>query len=356
MTSKRKKYWGNNPKFKQQRTTNSQYENRFQELSDNDDSVSDESEFRELAVKIPPIIVDSIHSFSNVIKLLGENCKYKRMSVGTKVMPNTLAIYEDIIKHLQEKGITFYTHPVKDQNKFKLILFGLPQMNTKAILDEIKATFNIEPINIKEITTARTTADDAIYMLEFNRNQVSKREIFRIKYIHSIAIHWRNPLRSSKGPTQCSKCAMYGHGASNCYRKNNCIGCGGPHDYSTCPLNKTTAEGPVVYKCFNCVKKNLKNVNHRADDVRCPSRREYLEIREKVSRNRPNVSFSNRPQFNFSPDDFPGINQNTYIPNNTNAWPSNLGNNENTAPRPSTSATVSRDDNLSNEKILEIYF
>lgn len=372
MTSKRKKFWGNNPKYKQPKTTNDSTANRFQVLSDLEESEmsSEEGEFKEYSVKVPPIVVDSCHNFASVIKLLGTNCKYKRMSIGTKVMPNSMSIYEDILKLLKEKDLKFYTHPVKDQKKFKLILFGLPQIDIKTIQEEFKQTFNIEPISINEVITKRSNSDDAIFMMEFNRNQVSKKEIIRIKYFYGIAVHWRNPLRRSKGPSQCSKCTMFGHGSANCYRKSICTGCGGPHDYASCQLNKTSFEGPVVYKCFNCVKKNLKNVNHRADDIRCPSRREYLEIRQKVTQNqRQQQSQNKRTEVNFSSEDFPPINNTIHIPNSS--WPHNHIETNNSIPQAYTSSYTRRnfqndvssprrnyqnEDDLTNEKLLEIYF
>lgn len=89
---------------------------------------------------------------------------------------------------------------------------------------------------------------------------------------------------------------MYGHGARNCHRSNVCPACAGDHDYSICTLNKTPHKGPVIYKCFNCCKKNLKDVNHRADDEKCPCRQDYLEIRQRVTLrskgklNRPKLS------------------------------------------------------------------
>lgn len=364
MASKRK-FSGNVPKFKQRKTSDFLVGNRFQALSDLDDdedvvSISSVEEARRFVVKVPPIVIDQAHSFTTVINLLGKNGKYKRMSVGTKVIPNSLAQYEEIISQLKSAKITFYTHPVKDQKRFKLILFGLPQISTSQIMEEFKTSFNIEPITITEIKTTRSSRDDAIYSIEFDRSQISKKEITRIRYFCDVVVQWRNPTRRAKGPTQCSKCTMYGHGASNCYRSNACLGCGGSHDYSTCQLNKTSCEGPVVYKCFNCSKKNLKNVNHRADDPRCPSRREYLEIREKIAsrRKEPKTITNRRPTFSFSEDDFPSTTKNN-VSNTNTFWPSsgiNENRRQNHPHSKSNNNNYSDDNDISNEKIMEIYF
>lgn len=105
----------------------------------------------------------------------------------------------------------------------------------------------------------------------------------KIRYFYNIAVYWRWPLKGNKGPTQCVKCSMFGHGAQNCNRVEVCPACAGNHDYAVCTLNKFSLDGSVIYKCYNCVKKNFRNVNHRADDPRCPYRQEYLDIRRRIS-------------------------------------------------------------------------
>lgn len=361
MTSKRKKFWGSNPKFKQRRTQEVPLGNRFQVLSDlDDDDTSSEAacEPKEFIIKVPPIVVDYCHNFTDVIKFLGNGAKYKRMSVGTKVMANNLVDYDVIVKQLKTKEMTFYTHPVIDQKKFKLILFGLPQLDTKTIFDEFKNTLNIEPISINEIRTTRSNRDDAIYAIEFDRTQITKKEITKIRYLCGIVVHWRNPLRRARGPTQCSKCTMFGHGASNCHRKSVCLGCGGSHDSSMCQLSKTATKTPVIYKCYNCTKKNMKSVNHRADDPKCPSRREYLEIREKITRNSKSIKVRNVSRsFSYSEDDFPHI-INNREPMGNNVWPS-VSNKETGKfqHRVSMENNQSNTENdISNEQILQIYF
>lgn len=358
MSPKRRKLWDRGPRLKAPKSIAKTDSNRFQVLSDmeDDNSSIEENENVEESVKVPPIIVDIVHSFTEIIKLLGSTCKYKRMSIGTKVMPNTLPDYNETIKNFKSNDIKFFTHPVKDGKSFKLMLFGLPQLDIKTIVEEFQNAFNIIPTKVIEVKTNRSNPDDALYMLEFDKSQVSKREVIKIRYFYGIVVHWRNPRRNAKGPTQCTKCTMFGHGSSNCFRKSACLGCGGPHDYSTCQLNKTNHDGPVIYKCFNCMKNKLKNINHRADDVNCPSRHEYLEIRQRVTRNQK--SFRGNQNTDQDPfiwdEDFPQLH------NSTDELPScskaqiNYSKHFNPS---KTNINQSRDkDDLSNDKLLEIFF
>lgn len=354
MASKRKQFSGNSPKYKHRRIIETRRENRFQELSDLDDD-DDQAGTEIFPTKVPPIVIDTSHSFTDVIKLLGQNAKYKRMSVGTKVMANSLNDYSEMISKLKSNNIVFYTHPVRDQKKFKLILFGLPQITINTITDELKTCFNITPVSVTEIVTQKSNKNDAIYSVEFDRGQISKREVrTKVKYLFNVVIQWRNPLRRTKGPTQCTKCAMYGHGASNCFRKSTCLICGGLHDSSTCQLNKTSSEGPVVYKCFNCIKSNRRNVNHRADNPKCPSRQEYLDIRQRITeRNGPRISRNRNVEYSYSVEDFPQeVGNHTQPPNRI--WPNQQPGNQQRFNQ--NQGQYHDNDDLPNDKILEIYF
>lgn len=82
------------------------------------------------------------------------------MSIGTKLIPNLLLQFDEIIKKLKSENIQFFTHPVKDNKKFKLMLFWLPKIDIKSIANEFKHCFNIELENIKEIQTSRSNDDD----------------------------------------------------------------------------------------------------------------------------------------------------------------------------------------------------
>ncbi|XP_065365524.1 uncharacterized protein LOC135958550 [Calliphora vicina] len=237
------------------------------------------------------------------------------------------------------------------------MLFGLPQVSIDTIRNEFRDAFNIELISIKEIITTRSSQDDALYMLEFSRDQITKREVLKIKYVYGIVVHWRNPQRRPRGPTQCSKCAMYGHGSANCFRTIACLGCGGAHDYSNCQLNKTPTDGPVIYKCFNCIKRKLKNINHRADDPHCPSRKEYLEIRQKVTNKRRPVRPRRYSDIEiYSSEDEQYEARGNDVPTTSQRMSGKSENKVSYASVANTKHRTQQSDNMSNEQILDIYF
>ena len=91
---------GGGPKFKVPKSATKTDSNRYQVFSDMEDDICsiEKGKNIEERVKIPPIIVDHVHSFMEIIKFLGScsNIKFKKMSIGTKVMPNTLIDYDEV--------------------------------------------------------------------------------------------------------------------------------------------------------------------------------------------------------------------------------------------------------------------
>lgn len=62
------------------------------------------------------------------------------------------------------------------------MLFGLPKIDVNSI---------------KEVLTSRSNGD-ALYMQQFNGEQITKYEVVKIKYVYNIVVHWRNPILRSR--------------------------------------------------------------------------------------------------------------------------------------------------------------
>lgn len=126
-------------------------------------------------------------------------------------------------------------------------------------------------------------SSNKIYLLHFNKNEVSKSDIYKIKVVYKHVVQWR-PYRQRNGQlTQCYNCGMHGHGAANCHRKKVCFLCS--KDHTTKEFNGTkNSDCPPVFKCINCLNNNLPH-NHKANDVNCPSRNMYIEIRNRKHSN-----------------------------------------------------------------------
>lgn len=118
-----------------------------------------------------------------------------------------------------------------------------------------------------------------------------------MKLLHTVntcyhhIIKWQPYKPSRKGPTQCYRCMLYGHGISQCMRFAVCSLCSGSHLTNTC-TNITQDTPNPVYKCFNCASANLPAHNHKATDPNCPFRAKYEQTMKNVRDNTKNTHTS----------------------------------------------------------------
>lgn len=254
--------------------------NRFHALPMEEDLSDGNHTYEAKISKPPPIVIDNDKQMKSIIEFAGEGYFFKRTSIGTKIMSPTLEKYNELLAKLKTSSTNYFTHRVKNNNTFKMILAGLPKLTEKEIQDELKSS-GVDVESIKEIVTKRTNVDDAIYMIEFNRKSVSKKMLYdKVRYISNVSVQWRNCNPKRSGPVLCKKCSMYGHGSENCYRKPVCSICASQeHTSDECGVLTKSVK---IFKCFNCTKSNYRETNHKADDPACPCRKEYLDARYRA--------------------------------------------------------------------------
>lgn len=281
----------------------------LQEMELDTPSDVNKPDYVEKPPKIPPIVIDKSTDFKAVIDFVGYNgYTFKRTSIGTKIFSENLLSYNNLMSKLKDEPFHYHTHKMKSRNIFNMILSGLHKVNPDQIKTELKDNHGIECVSVKEIVTSRSNSNDALYLVSFKHSEVRKKTLSNIKFILKIGVNWSNPRSKQRnGPIQCEKCGMYGHGSENCYRRNMCFLCSSDvHTTEDCGLNKSNSNGKQ-FKCFNCVSKKYQVVDHRADDPRCPCRKDYLQARQLVAQRnaQPQNKNVSAPVFEFKEEDFP---------------------------------------------------
>lgn len=256
--------------------------NRFNALADDDDAMQTDQILKEKKTHIAPIVItDHETNIQPIFDDLKLDCKIKIVSVGRKIFPASIDDKNKIIEEIKKnEQISFFSHPEKDDKIFKVVLSGLPAIETKHIEESIKEQLKVQPT---KVTMFETKSNNKLYLLHFNAAHVNKKTLEPVKYIYHHVVKWLPYKPKRNGPTQCYRCLMFGHGASQCNRYTVCMLCAGPHLAKDCLTH--TNETNTEFKCFNCFSAKIAH-NHKANDVNCPFRQKYEEARNNARNKR----------------------------------------------------------------------
>lgn len=251
--------------------------NRFNILETNDANVK-ENALTTHKIKIAPIVVTDVNTdIQKLITDLKVNCDIKIVSVGEKIFAKSIEDKKKITDELAAKRINFFSHPDQENNVFKVILSGLPQIEIKEIENDLAETYNI---NASKIVMFNTPSHNKLYLCHFDKDKVNMKTLKTIKVVYHHIIAWQPYKPQNKSPTQCYRCCMYGHGARSCSRYAVCLLCSGNHLSKECTVITINTTNPT-YKCFNCASANIPD-KHKANDVNCPFRAKYEAAKEKA--------------------------------------------------------------------------
>lgn len=239
---------------------------------------------------VPPIVVQGIEINKLIdafkkIKIV--DYKFKLLSVGIKITFSNKTDYTNTKTLLTNENIEHYTFSNPQSNPFKVILYGLPEFTVEDIKNELIANEILDE-NIMQILPLKgkekvyNIHKNLSYLIKFEKSQVSMQRVKQIKSLFNIVVRWFPYVNYRKGPTQCRRCQMYGHGTSYCGRVLKCLNCGENHDILNC---KSTEK-----KCANC------GDAHEANSKICTKRNVYMAIRENVNINRQLKNISQRPK------------------------------------------------------------
>lgn len=251
--------------------------NRFATLANDDTAMqTDQIQMEKKSYIAPIVITDHETDIQKIFEELKVECNTKITSVGRKIFPATTEHKVKIIESFKIKKIGFFSHPENNNKSFKVILSGLPEIKVEHIKASVHEQLKVLPTNIVMFNTKST---NKLYLLHFNATEANLKTLQEIKYICHHVIKWLPYTPKRSGPTQCYRCLMYGHGASQCNRFTACMLCAGTHITKECTTHVNNDN--AIYKCFNCWSAKVKD-NHKANDAKCPFREKYEEARDNA--------------------------------------------------------------------------
>lgn len=249
--------------------------NKFESLNEDDNNIA-ECDSSPLKQNVSPLVItDHNTDINKIITDLSIECQFKLLSIGRKIICSSIADKNKLSTELKAKKINFFSHPENENKVFKVVLSGLPEVPIKTIEESLKKSHNIAPL---KIILFNTNSPNKLYLCHFNKNEVSMKSLNTITSVYHHIIKWQPYKPKYKGPTQCYRCCMFGHGASSCNRYQACLLCGSNHTTKECNLPNTNNP---IYRCFNCASAKLP-FDHKANDLSCPFRAKYEHARNNA--------------------------------------------------------------------------
>ena len=223
---------------------------------------------------VPPIVVkvSNFYELSQKLNSTGIKLTYKHMSVGTSIVTNNKEDHTIVIEYLKRENIGFFTHDIKSNQPFKVVLRGLQAISENELKDEL-CNKGLTPLAIFPMKRKiGISGRDQPFLIHFPKADVDLKTLkLRIPNIFYTIIRWEPYINTRDGPTFCNNCLQNGHGTRNCNMAAKCNICGKDHKTALCPISDS-----AIRKCANC------NGNHPASSASCPKRLQYIEIRNNI--------------------------------------------------------------------------
>lgn len=250
--------------------------NKYADLTDNESEINSNTTTPVInrKVKIPPIVAinmeqNEIKKIMDDLKIINFNLKY--ISLGIKILCDSLDEYSKVISTLKIMKKEFYSHDIPSQQTSKFVLYGLPELS----IDEVKDGLHVQNLHfadVKKMRTKNDSKDYALFLVYFPYKSIKLQDLKTKKHVLNVIVNWKPYTTSRSGPTQCNNCQLHGHGAKNCGLPPRCSICGGKHESSTC-LRDHFPLPEQVYKCCLCAD------NHSSRDRNCPKRIEFIKMK-----------------------------------------------------------------------------
>lgn len=206
----------------------------------------------------------------------------KGIKGGLLVITNILDVHKKIAETMSANSLEFFTHQINSEIPIKIVLSGLPPMDTAELKVELESV-DVKPIEIKAIPTK--SVDLVPYLLHFAKGTVRLQDLRKIRYVCNTVVGWKKYRKKPGMAVQCHRCQRYGHGSKYCNLTPVCVKCGQAHLTGNCKL-PTKKDGPnerntrEQIMCANC------GGNHTANYKGCKSRKTYLQLRQQTNKRR----------------------------------------------------------------------
>lgn len=243
-------------------------------------------------------------------------CVFKYTERGLRIDIVDAKEHEEVQAILTSNQVPFYMYHVARTRPYKVVLFGLQEMEETALEVKLHA-IDVKPEKLAKLTLKKPRYDrQAVYMLSFKTGATSMEYLRSIKTIDKISVRWdRYRAKNFNGLPQCRNCQRLGHSSENCRAPPRCLVCAEQHLTSNCTkkilrkdLKQKQLNGETIERSY--IKCALCGEQHTANYLGCKERKQYINVQQKVIQDNP-AKLRNRSRVNFNDKDaFPALTRN----------------------------------------------
>jgi hypothetical protein len=188
-----------------------------------------------------------------------------------------------IIEMLKTNKIGFYTFSEPHTKSRIFVLKRHYRVEKEEMLQILKE----EQLEATKVTFLMDHVDRPIYLVHFDGEMNINILQHQHKDLQGLIITWEKFDLRSKRLTQCHRCQLWGHSASNCERQRRCVKCLSSHEPGQCARTNREADGDP--ECVNCKGK------HPANSPTCSVYKKYAERIQQHRRRQPAPTSVSKP-------------------------------------------------------------
>lgn len=209
-------------------------------------------------------------------------------AIKSKININDVGKTFKNIRHTKNGGIVIESHDRDQQEKLKKAINGVEKIQIKEsesedpmfVVTGIQKGFSndefleeLERLNYSIVEELKTSVKDKIRVITRRQCRDPNKENWILQapaqitkwFIKKQTIHFdllTVYVQEHINLAMCFKCCGFGHVSKYCQGDETCYKCAGTHSAKECKVTE--------YKCPNCQKLKLSNLNHTARDHQCP--------------------------------------------------------------------------------------
>lgn len=288
-----------------QKNVNFETKNKFDDLSESEMSLEDESSVLNSSMSSSPLrrkqagpvkqLQTSSKSTKPIVvlnasyKALRNNIAALNLSKAPKFQKRHGNDYNVVASNAEDKKLILeklkeikhehFTFTENDQRHKLFVLLGHHELP----IEELLMTLTTAKVPATKVTKINRSCEDPIFLVSFAKESITLADLqHQFNTIDGLRVTWDKFKPKTRRPVQCRNCQRFGHAANNCNLKYRCVKCLDDHEPGKC-ARVSREEG--LPSCVNC-----QIEGHASNSPNCPINKknsEFINRKKKSLQRRP---------------------------------------------------------------------